>query len=178
METEKTDQQQFDEQVNKNGKIFLEIAAGVGVVAAVLMSLAALLVAANKTSTTTTVAAPAAAAKTAPTSVSAEISHVARGCHTLSVNGGTPSPNQTIRLAVGGVLHVQDNDVMPHQLMMVSGPTAQLAGAAMNHMGASSSVTFPSPGQYVLTTKAGEDYTKGVTTIGPDNTLKIKVLVA
>ena len=97
---------------------------------------------------------------------------------TLSVNGGTQSPTQTIRLAVGGNLRVQDNDVMPHQLMMVSGPQASFVGAAMTHMGAQSTVTFPSAGTYVLTTKAGEDYVKGIQTIGADNTLRIKVLVA
>ena len=48
----------------------------------------------------------------------------------------------------------------------------------MNHMGASSTIRFPAAGKYVLTTKAGEDYTKGITTIGPDNKLQIKVLVA
>lgn len=179
MKNENTDQQKFDEQVDRTGKVFLEIAAGVGVVAAVLLSLTALLVAANRTSTTTTMmgAAPAAA-KTAPMMANAEISHVTRGCHTLSVNGGAQSPTQTIHLAPGGVLHVQDNDVMPHQLVLVSGPAASLAGGAMNHMGASSTVTFPAAGKYVLTTKAGEDYTKGITTIGPDNKLQIKVLVA
>ena len=177
METGKTDQEKFDEQVNKTGKLVLEILAGVGVFAAVVMSLAALLVASNKTSSTSAKAS-APVVKSAPTSADAVINHVARGCHTLSVNGGAQSPNQTIRLAVGGVLHVQDNDVMPHQLMLVSGPPAQLAGAMMSHMGASSTVTFPAAGNYVLSTKAGEDYTKGITTIGPDNTLKIKVLVA
>ena len=94
-----------------------------------------------------------------------------------SVSAGQ-SPTQTIRLAVGGNLRVQDNDVMPHQLMMVSGPQASFVGAAMTHMGAQSTVTFPSAGTYVLTTKAGEDYVKGIQTIGADNTLRIKVLVA
>ena len=98
--------------------------------------------------------------------------------YSIAVNGGAPSPTQTIRMAVGCTLQVQDNDVMPHQLVLVSGPHAQLAGAAMDHMGASSTVTFPKAGTYVLTTKAGEDYTKGIKTIGADNKLQIKVLAA
>ena len=44
-------------------------------------------------------------------------------------------------------------------------------------MGARSSVTFPTAGTYVLSTKAGEDYMKGVQTIGEDNTLHIRVVV-
>jgi hypothetical protein len=38
-------------------------------------------------------------------------------------------------------------------------------------------VTFPAAGTYVLSTKAGEDYMKGIKTIGEDNTLKIRVVV-
>jgi hypothetical protein len=34
METEKTDQQRFDDQVNKTGKLVLQILAAVGIVAA------------------------------------------------------------------------------------------------------------------------------------------------
>jgi hypothetical protein len=48
----------------------------------------------------------------------------------------------------------------------------------MNHMGARSTVTFPTAGIYNLMTKGGEDYTKGIQTIGPDNTLRLKVVVA
>ena len=183
MEPEQTDQQRFDEQVNKTGRVVLLSLAGFGIFAALMMSLVALLVSANKTSTTVVRSGPmmsgTGTANTAsPNSVSAVIEHTTRGCHTISVNGSAPSPTQTIRLAVGGSLHMQDNDVMPHQLMLVSGPQANIVGAAMNHMGAQSTVTFPSAGTYTLGTKAGEDYMKGVQTIGPDNTLKIKVLVA
>ena len=180
MEPETTDQQKFDEQVNKTGKVVLLSLAGFGIFAALMMSIAALIVSANKTSTTTTVMrnSPMTSRATAPSSANAVIDHVTRGCHTLSVNGNAPSPTQTVRLAVGGSLHLQDNDVMPHRLMLVAGPQANLVGAAMNHMGAQSTVTFPTAGTYTLITKAGEDYTQGIKTIGADNTLKIKVLVA
>jgi hypothetical protein len=47
----------------------------------------------------------------------------------------------------------------------------------MGHMGARSTVTFSKPGTYSLTTKAGEDYAKGIQTVGPDNTLRITVVV-
>jgi plastocyanin len=188
MENEKTDQEQFDDEVNKTGKVFLEIAAGVGVCAALIMSLVALMVASNKSdSSAATVATalsgqPSTVGRTLaarPRSAAIMIDHVTRGCHTLDVNGsGRLSPRATIHLAAGGVLRMQNNDVMPHTLVVAGGRQATLVGAAMGHMGAKSTVTFAAAGTYVLTTKPGDDYMKGVTTTGPDNTLRIKVIVA
>jgi plastocyanin len=185
MEQEKSDQEAFDERVNTVGKLVLQILAGVGVFAALIMSLIALLISSDKSNATNTAgpgmmaAAAAPARASAPTSARIMIDHVMRGCHNLAVNGGAPdSPNATLRLAVGGRMYVQNNDVMPHQLVLRSGPRLKLAGAMMNHMGASSAVTFPSAGVYVLTTKPGEDYQKGVMTVGADHKLRIKVLVS
>jgi plastocyanin len=191
VENEETDQEKFDEQVNKTGKGFLEIAAGVGVVAALVMSLVALMVASNKSDSSARVVAAAPSGRldrlstvgrtlaAGPRSATIMIDHVTRGCHTLDVNGsGRLSPRATIHLAAGGVLHMQNNDVMPHALVLARGRQATLAGAAMGHMGAKSTVTFPAAGKYSLTTKAGNDYQKGVTTTGPDNTLRITVIVA
>jgi plastocyanin len=181
METEKTDQQQLDEQVNTTGKLALQILAGVGIFAALLMSIVALIVSADRTDSTPAshgMSAVAKAPQSAPTSARVTIDHVTRGCHVLSVNNGAQTTSATIRLAAGGSLRVQDNDVMPHRVVRVAGPQAQFVGAAMKHMGARSTVTFPTPGTYSLTTKAGEDYMKGVQTLGPDNTLRIKVVVS
>jgi plastocyanin len=178
MPPETTDQQQFDEQVNKTGKLTLEILAGVGIFAALVMSTIALMQGSGAANTTTVVRSPAAAAQTLPTSATAMIQHTTRGCHTLAVAGAAKSsPNATLHLASGGVLHLQNNDVMPHQVIRVSGPKASIVDASMTHMGARSTVTFPAAGTYVLSTKAGEDYMKGIKTIGPDNTLHIKVVV-
>jgi plastocyanin len=182
MESEKTDQQQFDEDVNRIGKRILEIAAGVGIFAALTMSLIALLVSTNNSNGTTGARMPMMATPSKPAgpqTASIMIDHVTRGCHTLDVNGSRRlSPRATIRLAAGGTLRVQNNDVMPHTLVFAHGPQAALVAANMNHMGAKSTVTFAKAGTYTLTTKAGEDYMKGVKTIGPDNTLRIKVVVA
>jgi plastocyanin len=181
MEPQSNDQQQFDAQVNRTGKLALEILAGVGVFAAVVMSTIALMQSTDSSSTTTVIrnAAAVPATQALPTSVSATIEHVTKGCHTLAVQGAAKSsPNATIHLATGGVLKVQDNDVMPHQLYRVSGPTPSFTGADMARMGAHSSVTFPTAGTYVLSTKAGEDYMKGVKTTGEDNLLKLVVKVA
>ena len=47
----------------------------------------------------------------------------------------------------------------------------------MNHAGATTHVKFAKAGVYTFTTRAGEDYMKGVKTIGEDNVLKLKVTV-
>jgi plastocyanin len=174
-----TDQQQFDNQVNRTGKLALEILAGVGIFAALVMSTIALMQSSGSANTTTVAPRAAApAAQTLPTSATAMIQHTTRGCHTLAVAGAAKSsPNATLHLATGGVLHLQNNDVMPHQLIRVSGPQPSFVNAAMGKMGARSTVTFSAAGTYVLSTKAGEDYMKGIKTIGPDNTLHIKVVV-
>jgi plastocyanin len=180
MEPDKTDQQKFDDDVNRVGKTVLQVAAGVGIVAALIMSVLALTL---RTSGTTTVVArtPASASPAlpaAPQTASIAITHVLRGCHDLSVNGAAAtSPNATIHLVAGGTLRMQNNDVMPHQLVLLHGGQAEISGVRMNHMGATSSVTFPTSGTYTFTTKPGEDYTSGITTVGPDNTLKLNVIV-
>jgi plastocyanin len=179
MEPEKTDQQRLDEEVNRVGKIILQVAAGVGIFAALLMSVLALTL--RTSGTTTVMASTQASASTRPTAAmtaSVEIAHVVRGCHALAVNGGAAtSPDATIHLAPGATLNMQNNDVMPHQLVLLHGGQAAISGAMMNHMGATSSVTFPTAGTYTFTTKPGEDYSSGVTTVGPDNTLKLQVIV-
>jgi plastocyanin len=179
MDTAKTDQETFDEEVNQRGKLVLQILGGVGIVAALAMSIAALIIS-NDSSDSSMGGMPAAATATqsSPNVASVSIDHIARGCHTLTVNGGADSaPSARLHLTTGGTLHVQNNDVMPHQLLSTGGPHASMVAATMGHMGARSTVTFPTPGTYTLATKAGEDYTSGIQTIGADNTLKITVVV-
>jgi plastocyanin len=172
-----TDQEQFDQDVNRVGKRILAIAGGVGVVAALVMSGIALQNAGSHTTTVTM--RGAAAAPSAPRMASVAIDHVTRGCHTLDINSAGPgSPHATIKLAVGGTIRLQNNDVMPHELVLKRGPAATIVGANMDHMGAKGTVTFATPGTYSFTTKAGEDYIKGVKTLGPDNVIRLKVVVA
>ena len=105
------------------------------------------------------------------------IRHQAHGCHSWSFDGKTWSATQRIAIVRGGVLTVVDKDVMPHQLIQVSGPKAMLTGTAMKHMSAYAHVGFPTKGTYVFKTRAGEDYMKGIKTIGEDNVLKLVVTV-
>jgi plastocyanin len=179
MEPENSDQQQFDQDVDRVGKRVLEVAAGVGIFAALVMSIVALLNSGHTTTTTVrVVGARQAAAPAVPASAQIAIDHVMRGCHNLAVNGGSASsPNATLHLAVGGKLTIQNNDVMPHQVYLRSGPTAAFVAPMMNHLGAASTVTFAKPGTYLLGTHPGEDYTSGVQTVGADHVLRIKVLV-
>jgi plastocyanin len=107
------------------------------------------------------------------------IRHQQHGCHSWSVNGGAFKPSQSVALSKGATLTIVDNDVMPHKLVKVSGPALTLpASANMNHAGATTHVKFTKAGVYKFTTKAGEDYMKGIKTIGEDNVLKLKVTVS
>jgi plastocyanin len=121
--------------------------------------------------------AVAGSAVAATNNATLTIRHQTHGCHSWSFNGKTWNPTQRITIVRGGVLTVVDNDVMSHKLIQVSGPKATLTGTAMMHMNAKAHVGFPTKGTYVFKTRAGEDYMKGITTIGEDNVLKLIVTV-
>jgi len=135
--------------------------------------------------------AGSAAAKPAGTLV---IRHQVRGCHSWSYNGNAFAAAQSIRVVRGASIVVVNNDVMPHRLIKLSGPAVTLKNGntmpsgmgmhgpagpgAMNHMGATTTVTFAKPGVYRFTTRAGEDYMAGMKTLGEDNVLTLKVTVS
>jgi plastocyanin len=125
--------------------------------------------------------AAVASAGSAPSHSTLLIRHQMRGCHTWSVNGGRFRASQTVTLRRGSSITVTNNDVMPHKLVLKSGPAARFVGKpAMSHMGASVKVVFSKAGVYRFTTRAGEDYPgmKGMETIGEDNVLRLTVKVA
>jgi plastocyanin len=104
------------------------------------------------------------------------IRHQTRGCHSWSFNGGAYKPTQAISLSKGSTLTIVNNDVMPHKFVRASGPSLSLPKTAnMNHAGATTSVRFTKAGVYKFTTKAGEDYMKGIKTVGEDNVLRLTV---
>jgi plastocyanin len=124
-------------------------------------------------------AALAGSASAAPGNASVLIRHQVRGCHSWSVNGGTFKAGQSVTLARGASLTVTNNDVMPHTLVLTSGPALHLTHAAtLNHMGATVTIKLAKPGVYRFTTKPGEDYMSGMKTIGKDNVLTLKVVVS
>jgi hypothetical protein len=106
------------------------------------------------------------------------IRHQMRGCHTWSFDGGAYKASLKIKLARGTALSVIDNDVMPHKLIQLAGPNAKLIAPAMNHMSAQARVIFAKNGTYKFMTKAGEDYMKGMKTVGSDNVLRLTVTVS
>jgi len=122
------------------------------------------------------IAAGAASASTAVNG-SLLIRHQTHGCHAWSLNGGPFKASQSIVLTRGSRLTVTNNDVMPHKLVKLSGPALPIAPANLRHMGATVKITFTHAGVYRLTTKPGEDYMKGIKTIGEDNVLRLTVTV-
>jgi hypothetical protein len=137
----------------------------------------------------------AVVASAAPKTSALVIRHQLHGCHAWSLNGGPYKATQKVQLARGGTLLVTDNDVMSHQLVKLSGPAIAVklvspgamgagmmknesAAGMMGRMGATIRVTFPAKGTYVFRTKAGEDYVKGITTVGEDNVLRLTVTVS
>jgi plastocyanin len=122
--------------------------------------------------------AVAGSALAAPKTATLTIKHQTHGCHSWSFDGKSWQAKQSIALSRGATLTVVDNDVMPHKLIQVSGPKAVTAHVSMTRIGASARVRFPTKGTYVFTTRAGDDYMKGVKTTGEDNVLKLVVKVA
>jgi hypothetical protein len=122
--------------------------------------------------------AVAGSAAAAPNNATITIKHQTRGCHSWSLDGTTWRASQSLTLVRGGTLEIVDNDVMPHQLIQLSGPKAVVAHTSMKHIGAAAYVGFRTRGTYVFTTRAGEDYMTGVKTSGEDNVLKLVVKVA
>ena len=122
------------------------------------------------------------------------IRHQVKGCHEWSLDGGPYAVNRAVTLSRGGTLTITDNDMMPHLLIKLSGPSAlserlvkpgtasmgkmkaPYAAGLMPHMGATMRVTFSKPGVYKFRTKSLEDYMP-IKTTGPDNVLRVTVTV-
>src|SRR5438105_10724350 len=106
------------------------------------------------------------------------IRHQTHGCHAWSFDGSAYKASLKIRLARGTTLAVIDNDVMSHKLIQLTGPKAKLITPAMSRMSAQAKVVFAAKGRYTFATKAGEDYMQGIKTVGPDNVLRLTVVVS
>jgi plastocyanin len=137
------------------------------------------------------IAAAPASSRTG-SSASLVIRHQQAHCHAWSLNGGPYRAAQKIALATGSQITVTNDDVMPHSLVKLAGPSVTMHNSTvmpmmrrfgsqtpgvMNHMGASTTVTFSKPGVYRFRTRAGEDYMSGIETTGADNVLTLTVTV-
>src|SRR4051812_26110208 len=87
-----------------------------------------------------------ASASSAPGHASILIRHQVEGCHAWSVDGGAFKARQSITLRRGGVLSVLNADVMPHTLVLTSGPSLHIANARMGKMAATLKLTLLHPG--------------------------------
>ncbi len=105
------------------------------------------------------------------------ISHATVGCHNWSLNGGPMKVSQTVSLTPGSALTVTDQDVMAHTVVQTAGPNAVIQNPLTNKTQAAT-LTFTQPGTYRFGTKAGEDYTAGVSTTGEDHALRLTVIVS
>jgi len=123
--------------------------------------------------TVTALAATASASNTA----NILIRHQKVGCHAWSANGAPFSATQKLVVKPTTTLTFTNNDVMPHQLIQLSGPKVKLLAPGMNKPSAHAFVQLIKKGTYVFGTKAGEDWIKGVVTKGADNVLRLTVIV-
>lgn len=137
------------------------------------------------------VAAPAGASNN---SLHITIRHQVRGCHAWAVGTGAYKAVQRVTVNRGTTIGFTNDDVMPHRLVQLSGPSVRMfnvrssmpmamggkwpfAAGMMGNMGAGTKITFVEPGTYTLRTRAGEDYMEGMRTIGEDNVLRLTVVV-
>jgi len=106
------------------------------------------------------------------------IRHELKGCHAWSANGAAFGAFQSLALRAGGTVTFTNDDVMPQRLVELSGAKVRYLGnKALNKPASRVRVSFAKPGRYVFGTKPGEDYAKGIKTIGADNVLELVVTV-
>jgi plastocyanin len=105
------------------------------------------------------------------------IRHQKVGCHSWAIGNGAYKATQSLTVKRGTSLTFTNNDVMPHALVQLSGPRITIHAANLAKMGAHTAIRLLKPGTYVFGTKAGEDYTKGIVTVGEDNVLRLIVTV-
>jgi len=123
--------------------------------------------------------AVAATALAGSPTVHVTIRHQVKGCHSWSVNGNAFKAAQAVKITRGSSIVFKNTDMMPHKLTQLSGPKLVLGKAAnMNKMSATFKLTFTKAGIYKLGTAAGEDYFKGIKTVGEDNVLRLTVRVS
>src|SRR5438270_9631985 len=97
-----------------------------------------------------------AAAAATPKHATVLIRHQTAHCHAWAFDNGKFGASASGTVAKGATITFTNNDVMPHKLILKSGPTPTFKGSPLlNKMGASVIVSFPKPGTYVFGTKVG-----------------------
>ncbi len=115
------------------------------------------------------------AATTTAVAYQLTILHVQKGCHVWS-DGTSQTPMLQLSMKPGQMLRIMNQDVDMHRMVELSGPMMTL-GAPMK-TGQSESLTFTKPGTYRFHTKSSAMMgMPEVATTGPDNTLRLTVVV-
>ena len=115
-------------------------------------------------------------AQTAAPSQTLTILHVQRGCHVWS-DGTAQAPMLQLSMQRGQMLQVMNQDVDMHRMVELSGPGMMLGGPMKT--GQTESLTFTTPGTYRFGTKSSAMMgMPEASTIGPDNVLRLTVVVS
>jgi plastocyanin len=122
-------------------------------------------------------AAAIAGQATAGSTVNITIRHEKVGCHSWAIGNGAYKATQSLTVKAGSALKFTDNDVMPHVLVELAGPKVAIPGRNLAKMGAHTTLLLAKPGTYVFGTKPGDDYYKGIETVGEDHVLRLVVTV-
>lgn len=103
------------------------------------------------------------------------IQHVQKGCHVWSYNH-RQAASMRLSLKHGAQLRIVDQDVDPHGLVQLAGPKIAFRPNLM--MGQSLLLVFKQPAVYRFKTRVIEmGSMEEVETIGPDNKLRLTVVV-
>ena len=113
----------------------------------------------------------ATAVSGSPGNASLVIRHQTRGCHSWSVERRPVQGKPDVTLRHGGPLTVTDNDVMPHTLVLTSGPALRIAHPKLGHPGASLTITLTKPRRLSLHDEGRRGLHGRLKTIGEDNVL-------
>jgi uncharacterized cupredoxin-like copper-binding protein len=117
-----TDQQQFDADVQRNGKIVLQVIGGVAIFAAFVMSTIALVVSAGKSDSNAAPVAPAVAAARAAPATPGKIG--------VSVKEFSVNPTATQAPAGRVTFNVRNTGTIPHEMVVLR--TDKPAGSLLN----------------------------------------------
>jgi plastocyanin len=119
----------------------------------------------------------AGAASAAGASRSVMIVHVQRGCHVWSTAGAGQTPALRLVVKPGTTLAVRNMDVDNHALREVAGPMMRFDRMPLR-MNAATSLTFAKAGTYRFTTRTSDGAMGAMPTSGPDNHLRMTVVVS
>jgi uncharacterized cupredoxin-like copper-binding protein len=117
-----TDQQQFDADVERNGKLVLQVIGGVAIFAAFVMSTIALVVSSGKSDSGAAPAAPAVAA--------APVAPATPGKIGVSVKEFSVNPTATQAPAGRVTFNVRNTGTIPHEMVVLR--TDKPAGSLLN----------------------------------------------